>query len=275
MSGYDAPIHLSEECINAEENVPKAIIWTSVLGALLGWFAVLVIVYTIANVKAVIGPDVDQPIVSFLLQVLDKDTGLVIFSFIILCCICEGQACMIISSRLVYACSRDGILPGSQYWQRIHHKTPVLAGISELKPLLTIVWINCLIGITLNSLVFGGPVAVGVIFSVGATAQYVAFAIPIALRLIFPNRLRTGRWRLGNYAYVVGIPGILWGILIMSFSAERGSDLTPTLMNWSSLVYGGAMLLAFIWYKVDAEKWYKLPRREKALELESSSSSSS
>jgi len=261
MSGYDAPIHLSEECIDAENDAPKAIIGNSVVGAVLGWFAALVIAYTVSDVKAVIGPEVDQPMVSFLLQVVGKETGLVVFSFIIVCCIFEGQACMIISSRLVSnAWFRDRILPGSQYRQKIRPR-PVLTGISELKyP----VCIDCLIGIAFNSLVFGGPEVVGAIFSVGVTAQYFAFVIPIALRLIFPGRLRPGRWTLGKYSHVVGIPGILWGILVipvLSFPAKRGSNLTPTLMNWTGLVYGGAMLLALIWYAVDARKWFTLPRR--------------
>jgi len=106
MSGYDAPIHLTEECIDAEEDAPKAIIGNSVVGAVIGWFAALVIAYTVSDVKAVIGLEVDQPMVSFLLQVVGKEAGLVVFSFIIVCCIFEGQACMSISSRLVSnACS--------------------------------------------------------------------------------------------------------------------------------------------------------------------------
>lgn len=31
-------------------------------------------------------------------------------------------------------------------------------------------------------------------------------------------------------------------------------------MNWTCLIYGGAMLLALIWYAVDARKWFKGPR---------------
>ena len=70
----------------------------------------------------------------------------------------------------------------------------MLADLSELKfPIL----FDCLIGIAFNCLVFGGPEVVGAIFSVGVTAQYFAFIIPIALRLIFPSRLRKGAWTLG------------------------------------------------------------------------------
>ena len=138
MSGYDAPFHVSEECSNANVAAPRAIIMTSSLGCILGWFLVLVIGYTITDAAAVIGSDVGQPMGSFLLQVLGHKTGLGLFCLIILCCIFEGQGCMVVSSRVIYAYSRDGVLPGSQIWSRVHPwtKTPVYAGIVSLDVLL-------------------------------------------------------------------------------------------------------------------------------------------
>jgi amino acid transporter len=269
MSGYDAPVHLSEQCLKAKKAVPKAIITTSIFGALLGLFAVLVIAYSIMDIKAVVGPDVDQPMAIFVVQVLGKKTGLAIFSLIIACCIFEGQACMIISSRLVYACSRDRILPGWQIFRKYNIQTLVSASIFKSKSLLTIAWIDCVIGIVLNSLVFVGPVAVNAIFSIGVTAQYVAFIIPIALRLFNPQRFlqfsSNSYWNLGDkYSYVWGILGILWCLFIipvLSFPAVRGSDLTLELMNWTVVVYGGTMSFALIWYAIYARKDFKVPER--------------
>ena len=31
-------------------------------------------------------------------------------------------------------------------------------------------------------------------------------------------------------------------------------------MNWTCLVYGAPMLVALLWFAVDARKWYKGPR---------------
>ena len=136
MSGYDAPFHVSEECSNANTAAPTAIVMTSGLGGILGWFLVLVIAYTITDVYSVLNSAVDQPMGSFLLQVLGKKTGLGIFSLVILCCIFEGQGCMIVSSRVIYAYSRDGVLPGSRIWSKIHPwtRTPVYAGIASPNP---------------------------------------------------------------------------------------------------------------------------------------------
>jgi len=78
------------------------------------------------------------------------------------------------SSRVVYAYSRDGALPGSRWWKKVNRytKTPVNA-----------VWFVMTIGALLGLLMFASPVAIGAVFSIGAIAQYIAFAIPIALKL--------------------------------------------------------------------------------------------
>lgn len=130
MSGYDAPFHLSEECSNANIASPRAIIMTSSLGGILGWFVVLVIGYTVTDTSAVVGSDVGQPMGSYLLQVLGQKGGLGVFSLVIVSCFFMGQGCMVASSRVIYAYSRDGALPGSRIWAKVHPwtRTPVYAG---------------------------------------------------------------------------------------------------------------------------------------------------
>jgi amino acid transporter len=132
MSGYDAPFHLSEECTNANIASPRAIVMTSSLGGILGWFVMLVIGYTVVDVPSVIGSDLGQPMGSYLLQVLGQKGGLGMFSLVIVSCFFMGQGCMVASSRVIYAYSRDGALPGSRIWAKVHPwtKTPVYAGIS-------------------------------------------------------------------------------------------------------------------------------------------------
>lgn len=48
--------------------------------------------------------------------------------------------------------------------------------------------------------------------------------------------------------------------LLTQHQAYTGSDLTLQTMNWTSLIYGGAMFLAMSYYAIDARKWFKGPR---------------
>jgi amino acid transporter len=131
MSGYDAPFHLSEECSNANVAAPWAIVMTSAFGGIVGWFVILVIGYTVKDVGDVFSSGLGQPMGSYLLQVLGERGALSMLSLIIICSFLSGQGSMIVSSRLIYAYSRDDVLPGSQIWSQVHPrtKTPVYAGI--------------------------------------------------------------------------------------------------------------------------------------------------
>ena len=75
-----------------------------------------------------------------------------------------GQGCMIAASRVTFAYARDDCFPLSKYWKVVNHttQTPVNA-----------VWFNCVIGILLLLLIFGGELVVGALFSIGAIAAFV------------------------------------------------------------------------------------------------------
>ena len=139
MSGYDAPFHLSEECSNANIASPRAIVMTSALGAILGWFVVLVIGYTVQDVSSVLESELGQPMGSYLLQVLGPNVGLAMFSLVIVSCFFMGQGTMVAGSRVIYAYSRDGALPGSSIWSKVNPwtRTPVNAGNLHQKSFLT------------------------------------------------------------------------------------------------------------------------------------------
>lgn len=112
---------------------------------------------------------------------------------------------------------------------------------------------------------FAGPTAIGAVFSAGAIAQYAAFTIPIFLRLTAAReKFRPGPWHLGKYSKPVGIVACAWVSLIipiLCFPAYRiGGRLNAQTMNWTIVIYGGAMTLALAWYAVDARKWFKGPK---------------
>ena len=67
------------------------------------------------------------------------------------------------------------------------------------------VWFNTTIGILMTLLIFGGPIAVGALFSIAAVGAFVAFTIPIFIRVFFVgNRFRPGPWNLGKFSLPIG-----------------------------------------------------------------------
>ena len=207
MSGYDAPFHLSEECANANIAAPRAIVLTSATGGLFGWFLQLVVAYTVIDIPSVITSDIGQPWAAYLLQVVPKRTATAVLALTIICGYSMGQGCMVAASRVTYAYARDGCFPGSSIWKRVnrHTQTPVNA-----------VWFNTTIGICLTLLVFAGPVAIGAIFSIAALAAFVAFTIPIFIRVfLVGNRFRPGPWNLGRWGIPIGAMACLFVALMV------------------------------------------------------------
>lgn len=99
-----------------------------------------------------------------------------------------------------------------------HTQTPVNA-----------VWFNTTIGILMDLLIFGGPLAAGALFSIAAVAAFVAFTIPIFIRVFFVgNRFRAGPWNLGRYSMYVGSAACAFVALmvpILCLPSLRGADL--------------------------------------------------
>ncbi|PWY76572.1 amino acid transporter [Aspergillus eucalypticola CBS 122712] len=255
MSGYDSPFHLSEECSNANVASPRAIVMTSGAGGLLGWFLQLVVAYTVTDIDGVINSDLGQPWASYLLQVVPRKTALAILALTIISGFSMGQGCMVAASRVTYAYARDDCFPLSKYWKMVNTRTqtPVNAVI-----------LNGVLGMLMCLLVLAGDTAIGALFSIGGIAQFVAFAIPIAIRVFFVgHRFRKGPWHLGPFGPWIGGIGVVFVLLmvpVLCLPSVTGSDLTPDLMNWTCLVWGAPMLGVTIWWVVDAHKWFTGPK---------------
>ena len=255
MSGYDAPFHLSEECSNANIASPRAIVMTSSLGGLLGWALQMTIAYTVVNLDDVFNADLGQPLVTYLSQVLSTKLVYFITTLTIISSFFMGQASMVAASRVAYAYSRDGCFPLHRIWATVNKRTdtPVNA-----------VWFNTTIGCLLLLLIFAGDIAIGAIFSVGAISSYIAFTIPIGMKVFFSNeRFKPGPWNLGRWSRPIGYLSVAYVALmvpILCLPSLTGLDLDAAGMNWTVLVYFGPMLFALIWYFAYARTFFTGPK---------------
>ncbi|KAI1760742.1 amino acid transporter [Hypoxylon sp. FL1150] len=255
MSGYDASFHLAEECSNAAVATPRSIVMTAGSGSVLGFVLNTLIAYTIQDVNEVIESDLGQPFAAYVVQILPQNVALAVLAMTIVCAYSMGQGCMVAASRVCFAYARDdcfGVVSRPLKKVNPHTLTPVNA-----------VWFNTSIGVLLLLLIFGGA-AIDAIFSIGAIAAYVAFTVPIFLKItLVGNRFRRGPWHLGAASLPSGVAACCFVVVmlpILCFPSVRGEDLTLDEMNWTVLVYGAPMTFVIIWFFVDAHKWFKGPK---------------
>ena len=146
---------------------------------------------TVKDVTDVVAGPYGQPMASLCLQVLGKKAGLAMFCLTIIAQFFVGQGCTIASSRVVFAYSRDGAIPGSRWWSKVNFRT---------KTPVNSVWFVITIGALLGLLMFASPVAIGAVFSIGAIGQYTAFVTPLGLKLFFAkDKFRPGMSSLNTF----------------------------------------------------------------------------
>lgn len=113
VTGYDASCHMSEETKGASNSAANGI-WQAILySAIGGWILLLGILFAVQDADAV-----TASVVTVLNQALSGpwvSTVLVIST--VGQCFC---ACMTSTTRMLFAFSRDGAVPGARLWTRLN-----------------------------------------------------------------------------------------------------------------------------------------------------------
>src|SRR3954466_7077459 len=85
-----------------------------------------------------------------------------------------GMSCMTSASRMMYAFSRDGAVPGSRLWSKVKQRRIPINALMIVALLAVIITLPALKG---NS--HGVSVAFSAVLSIGVIGLYVAYVIPI------------------------------------------------------------------------------------------------
>ena len=193
ITGYDASAHVSEETHGAEHSAPRGI-WLSVLySAIFGWILLLGITFAIQHAHEAEYLKAGYPAVTIVETALTSAAAkavLVISTIGQLFC---SMACVTSASRMTFAFSRDGAVPGHNLWRRLgKSRTPTWS-------VLFVVVFALVITIPAyfpNHL--GSPVAFLAVTSISVIGLYIAYTIPVYLRWRQGENFEPGPWTLGS-----------------------------------------------------------------------------
>ena len=165
------------------------------------------------------------------------------------------------ASRMMYAFSRDGAVPGHRIWRRIS---------KDRVPLYAVVAIGVLSWLLMVPTLKNAVVGYLVGTSIAVIGLYIAFGIPVFLRWRAGDAFERGAWHLGNRYKWIDWLAILWIILIcILFMLPIAPAGVPwddafdwNVVNYAPLTVGGALLLFGGWYVLSAHKWFKGPVRQ-------------
>jgi amino acid transporter len=261
ITGFDASAHVSEETKGAVRSAAGGL-WKSIFySAIGGWILLLAFLFAATNVDAVNGAaGFSGAIFATALTPFFFKAVIIISTVGQFFC---GMSCVTSMSRMTYAFSRDGAVPGSRIWSRVDRNgTPVNAiiGATVAGGLLTLPALYAREGV---------PVAFYAVVSVAVIGLYLAFLIPILLRLRMGDRFKPGPWTLGRKYKVLGWIGSIEIIIISIYfimpispaGVPFTKDFSWASVNYAPIAVGGVLVLVALWWVLSARHWFTGPRR--------------
>jgi amino acid transporter len=260
QTGYDASAHTAEETRNAAVTAAQGV-WRSVFfSALIGWLVLLAFLFAATDVKAV--SDGGGFVGAIFTSVLDSWAAKLVILIATVGQLFCGAAGLTSASRTWYAFSRDRGMPGWALFRRVNRdKVPF----------------NAVMGVSFFSLVIAIPALFGennipfaffAITGICTVGLYLAYIIPVYLRLRKGAAFEPGPWNLGGRYKIVNTLAIAFVVVVVY---ALNLPYTPTGLPWNdgfdtSVVNYTPLaivvpLIFGLWYLVSAKNHYQGPVR--------------
>ena len=261
QTGYDASAHTAEETRGAAVAAAQGV-WRSVFySAIAGWAVLLALLFAATNVDAI------NKAGGGAIPLLE--TGLTSWAAKLVLIICTvgqlfcGAAGLTSASRTWYAFSRDRGMPGWALFRRVTAKRVPLYAVIAVSVASLIITIPAYFGTKT-----GVPWAYFAITSICTVGLYLAYIIPVFLRLRHGDKFQPGPWTLGGSYKWINIGAIAFVVLVVyaldgpitATGAPWNSGFTWTSFNYSPLVLLVG-IIAGIWWWLGAKNRYHGPVR--------------
>lgn len=264
ITGYDASAHLSEETRSAANSAAKGI-WRSIFySAIGGWILMLAFLFAVQN-EADVTKHGGAVATIFSQALTSKWAGLVLLISTVGQFFC-AVACMTSTTRMLFAFSRDGAVPGGRLWSQLNGNRVPVYGVIVSSIIAVLLTLPALVTVDIG----GAPVPVAffAVVSIGVVGLYLAFAIPIFLRWRAGDRFRPGGWTLGGkyrWMCLLAVAEIaITSIIALLPTSALGAPWTPGFawkyVNYTIIVVPIALLLLFIYWHVSVKHWFTGPK---------------
>ena len=285
ITGFDASAHVSEETKGARTEAPKAIVRAIYVSAIAAFLLNMAMNKVLprdpdAYTAVAYGGGNDAFLVNAAPRLLSTAVGSATAKLLVLISIVGqyfcGMASVTANSRMIYAFSRDGALPGSKLWHKINPKT---------RTPTNSIWL----GVTLSAIVGllsiyqkgGYSTAFFAMVGICVIGLYIAYAIPIYLRLTNPD-FQTGPWNLKGKHKLVGWTSLIWvGLITVLFFAPlfwpfwpiwgddniiRNADgsasgfFKQNNFNFTGPLIVAAFIVFALYWALSGRKWFTGPK---------------
>ena len=250
FTGYDASAHMTEETRDAARSGPRGIVTSILVSLVAGWILLIGVTFAIQHYTTEVGATV--PPAQIFVDAVGSTGGKLLLLVAIGAQLFCGMSSVTANSRMIYAFSRDGALPGSAFWHRINvrTRTPTNA-----------IWLAVVGALILGLPYLWNSTAYAAVTSIATIGLYVAYVIPTFLRLRLGSSFARGPWHLGRWSAPIGIIAVSWVVIItVLFMLPTTSPITWDNFNYTVIAVVAVVGFAGIYWLVSARKWFTGPK---------------
>ena len=252
FTGYDASAHMTEETQKAATAGPRGIVMSIVVSLFAGWILLIGITFAIQNYSHELGSATGVPPAQIFIDAVGRTGGELLLLIAIGAQLFCGMSSVTANSRMIYAFSRDGAVPGSAIWHRVNKRT---------RTPTNAIWLAAAGALILGLPYLWNGTAYAAVTSIAVIGLYIAYVLPTFLRLRQGASFERGPWHLGRWSYVVGWIAVIWVVFItILFMLPTVSPITKVNFNYTVVAVAVVLGFAWIYWAVSAKNWFSGPR---------------
>jgi len=244
MIGYDCSVHMSEEIKDASDTLPKAIMTSVTVNAVLGFIMLVTLCFTLGDVNNILTSATGYPFI----QIFYNTTGSyaatnALTSILVLTLTASTITEVATASRQLWSFARDQGVPFSDFFSYVTHGWNIP---------LNAVMVSLAVTVLLSLINIGSTVGLLAIISLALTSLMSSYIISIScvvIKRIRGEPLPQRRWSLGKFGLPINIASLIFLIPMFVFSFfPLVTPVDQTTMNWSIVMYVGVIGFATGYY---------------------------
>src|ERR1700682_4301672 len=249
FAGYDASAHMTEETHNASTAAPRAIVMSIVVSLVAGFILLLGVTFAIQDYAKELASATGAPPAQIFIDSLGQTGGLILLFIVVVAQFFCGMSSVTANSRMIYAFARDGALPGSQFWHKINKRT---------RTPTNSIWLAAGGAFILGLPFLYSPVAYAAVTSIAVIGLYIAYGIPIFLRLRAGSGFQPGPWNLGTWGRPVAFIAVGWiAFIAILFVLPQVAPITILNFNYAIVAVAAVVMYVGGYWFVSARNWFK------------------
>ena len=252
FTGYDASAHMTEETHDAARSGPRGIVMSIVVSLFAGWVLLIGVTFAIQNYAGEVGSATGVPPAQIFIDAVGLTGGKLLLLIAIGAQLFCGMSSVTANSRMIYAFSRDGAVPGSAFWHRVNKRT---------RTPTNAIWLAAAGAFLLGLPYLWNYTAYAAVTSIAVIGLYIAYVMPTFLRLRQGESFQRGPWHLGRWSTPIGVIAVTWvAIITVLFMLPQVSPVTWLTFNYAVFAVLAVIGFAGIYWLVSARKWFAGPR---------------